>query len=275
MPGGLIVCPTPIGNLDDVSPRVRDALVGADRIACEDTRRTGGLLDKLGIRPAPPLVSNHEGNEAARATELAQRIERGETVALVSDAGMPGISDPGFRLIRRCIERDLDVTVLPGPSVVPVALVASGLPTDRWRFEGFLPKRSGEMERVLRSAETLVAFESPRRVGESLAALAAIAPDRPAAVCRELTKVHEEVARGSLAELARRFRGDVKGEIVLVVGPAAAEDHDRDVGFAVDALRHLVQSGARPRAAASVVAALTGTRANDLYRALTGREPRR
>jgi 16S rRNA (cytidine1402-2'-O)-methyltransferase len=275
MPGTLVVCPTPIGNLDDVTPRVREALVSADYVACEDTRRTGSLFDKLGIRPAPPLVSIHEGNESVRAVELGQRVERGEVVALVSDAGMPVISDPGYRLIRRCIERDLEVVVLPGPSVVPVALVASGLPTDRWRFEGFLPKRSGEMERVLRSAETVIAFESPRRVGESLAALAAIAPDRPAAVCRELTKMHEEVARGSLAELARRFRGDVKGEIVLVIGPAASEDHDRDVGFAVDALRHLVQSGARPRAAASVVAALTGTRANDLYRALTGREPRR
>ena len=275
MPGELIICPTPIGNLDDVSARVRDALVAADWIACEDTRRTGGLLDKLGIRPAPPLVSNHEGNEAARAVELAQRVERGELVVLVSDAGMPAISDPGYRLIRRCIERNLDVTVLPGPSVIPVALVASGLPTDRWRFEGFLPKRSGEMERVLRSAETVIAFESPRRIGDSLAALAAIAPDRPAAVCREMTKMHEEVARGSHAELARRFRGDVKGEIVLVIGPAADEEHDRDVGFAVDALRHLVQSGARPRAAASVVAALTGTRANDLYKALTGREARR
>ncbi len=275
MPGELIVCPTPIGNLDDITVRVREALVAADYIACEDTRRTGGLLDKLGIRPAPPLISNHEGNEGPRATELAQRIERGDIVALVSDAGMPAVSDPGYKLIRRCIERDLDITVLPGASVVPVALVASGLPTDRWRFEGFLPKRSGEMERVLRSAETVIAFESPRRIGESLAALAAIAADRPAAVCRELTKVHEEVSRGSLAELARRFRGDVKGEIVLVIAPAAAEEHDRDVGFAVDALRHLVQSGARPRAAASVVAALTGTRANDLYRALTGREPRR
>ena len=275
MTGSLIVCPTPIGNLDDITLRARDALVSADYIACEDTRRTGGLLDKLGIRPAPPLVSNHEGNEASRATELAQRIERGDTVVLVSDAGMPAISDPGFRLVRRCIERSLEVTVLPGPSVVLVALVVSGLPTDRWLFEGFLPKRSGEMERVLRSAETVIAFESPRRVGESLAALAAIAPERPAAVCRELTKMHEEVARGSLAELARRFRGDVKGEIVLVIGPASSEDHDdRDVSFAVDALRHLVQSGARPRAAASVVAALTGTRANDLYRALTGREPR-
>ena len=258
MPGCLVVCPTPIGNLDDITPRVREALVSADYIACEDTRRTGSLLEKLRIRPAPRLVSFHEGNEAARALELAQRIERGDLVALVSDAGMPAISDPGYKLIRRCIDRALEVTVLPGPTVIPVALVASGLPTDRWRFEGFLPRRAGEMERVLR-----------------LAALASLAPDREAAVCRELTKVHEEVARGSLAELARRFRGDVKGEIVLVIGPAASSEHDKDVGFAVDALRHLVQSGARPRAAASVVAALTGTRANDLYKALTGREARR
>ncbi len=275
MAGALVVCPTPIGNLDDVSPRVRDTLISADFVACEDTRRTGKLLENLAIRPAPRLVSFHEGNESARAVELTQQIERGYNVALVSDAGMPAISDPGFKLIRRCIERDLEVTVLPGPSVVPVALVASGLPTDRWRFEGFLPRRAGEMERVLRSTETVVCFESPRRVGESLTALAAIAPDREAAVCRELTKVHEEVARATLGELARRFRGDVKGEIVLVIGPAETGDHGQDVGFAVDALRHLVQSGARPRAAASVVAALTGTRANDLYKALTGREARR
>jgi 16S rRNA (cytidine1402-2'-O)-methyltransferase len=275
MPGKLLVCPTPIGNMDDVTPRVREALVSADYVACEDTRRTGTLLDRLGIRPAPRLISNHEGNETTRATELAQRIERGARVALVSDAGMPAISDPGYRLIRTCIDRDLDVEVLPGPSAVPVALVASGLPTDRWRFEGFLPRRAGEMERVLRSSETVVAFESPRRISESLAALAAIAPDRPAAVCRELSKLHEEVLRGTLAELARRMQGDVKGEIVLVIGPAQAEEHDDDISFAVDALRHLVQSGARPRAAATVVAALTGTRANDLYRALTGREPRR
>jgi 16S rRNA (cytidine1402-2'-O)-methyltransferase len=275
MPGALVVCPTPIGNVDDASPRIREALLSADLIACEDTRRTGQLLDRLQVRPAPRLVSNHEGNEAARATELTQQIERGYNVALVTDAGMPGISDPGFKLIRRCIDRDLEVTVLPGPTVVPVALVASGLPTDRWRFEGFLPRRAGEMERVLRSTETVVAFESPRRVGESLAALAAIAPDRQAAVCRELTKVHEEVARGTLGELARQFRSDARGEIVLVIGPAATAEHGQDVGFAVDALRHLVQSGARPRAAASVVAALTGTRANDLYKALTGREARR
>jgi 16S rRNA (cytidine1402-2'-O)-methyltransferase len=275
MPGKLVVCPTPIGNMDDLAPRVREALVSADYIACEDTRRTGSLLDRLRISPAPRLVSNHEGNEAARAAELTQRIERGARVALVSDAGMPAISDPGYRLIRACIDRDLEVEVLPGPSVVPVAVVASGLPTDRWRFEGFLPRRSGEMERVLRSPETVVAFESPRRIGESLAALAAIAPDRPAAVCREVSKLHEEIARGTLAELARRFQGEVKGEIVLVLAPAQAEEHAEDIGFAVDALRHLVQSGARPRAAATVVAALTGTRANDLYKALTGREPRR
>lgn len=275
MAGALVVCPTPIGNLDDVSPRIRETLITADFVACEDTRRTGQLLDRLAIRPAPRLVSFHEGNESARALELTQQIERGYNVALVSDAGMPAISDPGFKLIRRCIERDLELTVLPGPSVVPVAVVASGLPSDRWRFEGFLPRRAGEMERVLRSTETVVCFESPRRVGESLTALAAIAPDREAAVCRELTKIHEEVARGTLGELARRFRGDVKGEIVLVIGPAATGEHGQDVGFAVDALRHLVQSGARPRAAASVVAALTGTRANDLYKALTGREARR
>jgi 16S rRNA (cytidine1402-2'-O)-methyltransferase len=275
MPGKLVVCPTPIGNLDDITARVREALVAADYIACEDTRRTGGLLDKLRISPAPRLVSNHEGNESSRATELAQRIERGAQVALVTDAGMPAISDPGYRLIRTCLDRDLPVEVLPGPSAVPVALVASGLPTDRWRFEGFLPKRAGEMERVLRSTETVIAFESPRRLSESLAALAAIAPDRPAAVCRELSKLHEEVSRGNLAELARHYQNDVKGEIVLVIGPAQAGEHDEDISFAVDALRHLVQSGARPRAAATVVAALTGTRANDLYRALTGREPRR
>jgi 16S rRNA (cytidine1402-2'-O)-methyltransferase len=274
MPGKLIVCPTPIGNLDDVTPRVREALVNADFIACEDTRRTGTLLDRLGISPPPPLISNHEGNESSRAPDLARRIARGSMIALVSDAGMPAISDPGYRLIRTCIEGDLEVEVLPGPSVVPVALVASGLPTDRWRFEGFLPRRAGEMERVLRSKETVIAFESPRRISESLSALAAIAPDRPAAVCRELSKLHEEVSRGSLGELARQFRGEAKGESVLVIGPALDEEHPEDIIFAVDALRHLVQSGARPRAAASVVAALTSTRANDLYRALTGRDPR-
>jgi 16S rRNA (cytidine1402-2'-O)-methyltransferase len=274
MPGRLIVCPTPIGNLADLTPRVRDALTDADLVACEDTRRTGRLYERLEIDP-PPLVSNHDQNEEKRSVQIAQQIERGARVALIADAGMPGISDPGYRLIRTCIDRDLEVEVLPGPSAIPTALVASGLPAHRWRFEGFLPRRAGELERVLRSAETVVAFESPRRLPDSLAALGALAPDRPAAVCRELTKLHEEVVRGTLGELARRFRNEARGEIVLVIGPAAGSaSRDPDVTIAVDALRRLVQSGARPRAAASVVAALTGTRANDLYRALTGREPR-
>jgi 16S rRNA (cytidine1402-2'-O)-methyltransferase len=274
MPGRLIVCPTPIGNLEDLSDRQRRALAEADVVACEDTRRTGLLYERLDL-DRPRLVSNHEGNEADRARQLAQAIERGAKVVLISDAGTPAISDPGYRLIQACIERALEIEVLPGPSAVTTALVASGLPTDRWRFEGFLPRRSGELERVLGGGETVVAFESPRRLPDSLAALAALAPDRPAAVCRELTKMHEEITRGSLAELARRFRSEVKGEIVVVIGPAAGRTASApDIAFAVDALRRLVQSGARPRAAASVVAALTGTRANDLYTALTGREPR-
>jgi 16S rRNA (cytidine1402-2'-O)-methyltransferase len=273
MAGRLTVCPTPIGNVEDLSPRAPRALTEADLVACEDTRRAGRLYERLEI-PRPRFVSNHEGNEAERAVQLAQQIERGARVVLISDAGTPAISDPGYRLIRACIDRDLVVEVLPGPSSVTTALVASGLPTDRWRFEGFLPRRAGELERVLRSAETVVAFESPRRLPDSLAALAALAPNRPAAVCRELTKLHEEVARGPLGELARRFRDEVKGEIVVVVAPAQAGVAAPDLAFAVDALRRLVQSGARPRAAASVVAALTGTRANDLYRELTGREPR-
>ena len=274
MAGRLTVCPTPIGNLQDLSPRARQALGEADLVACEDTRRAGLLVERLDI-PRPRFVSYHEGNEAERAGQLAQQVERGAKVTLISEAGTPVISDPGFRLIRACLERDLDVEVLPGPSAVTTALVASGLPADRWRFEGFLPRRAGELERVLRSAETVVAFESPRRLPQSLAALAALAPNRPAAVCRELTKLHEEVARATLGELARRFRDDVKGEIVLVIAPARSEGAEGpDLAFAVDALRRLVQSGARPRAAASVVGALTGTRPNDLYRGLTGRDPR-
>ena len=276
MAGRLTVCPTPIGNVDDISKRAIRALTEADLVACEDTRRAGRLYERLEI-PRPRLVSYHDQNEAERARQLTAQIERGARVVLISDAGTPLISDPGYRLVRTCVERALEVEVLPGPSAVTTALVASALPADRWRFEGFLPRRAGELERVLGSPETVVAFESPRRLPASLSALAALAPDRPAAVCRELTKLHEEVVRGTLAELARRFRDDVKGEIVVVIAPAggaAAAGGGTDVAFAVDALRRLVQSGARPRAAASVVAALTGTRANDLYRGLTGRDPR-
>jgi 16S rRNA (cytidine1402-2'-O)-methyltransferase len=274
MAGRLIVCPSPIGNIGDVSPRIEQALADADLVACEDTRRAGRLYERLDI-PPPKFISNHDANEEGRAPQIAKAIERGARVALISDAGTPVLNDPGFRLIQACIEREVEIEVLPGPSAITTALVASGLPVDRWRFEGFLPRRPGELERVLQSTETVVAFESPRRLPDSLRALASLAPDRPAAVCRELTKLHEEVARGPLGELARHFRGEVKGEIVVVIAPSRKRASAPDTAFAVDALRRLVQAGARPRAAAQVVAALTGTRPNDLYRELTGREPRR
>jgi 16S rRNA (cytidine1402-2'-O)-methyltransferase len=273
MAGRLTVCPTPIGNMGDITERVLQALAEADLIACEDTRRAGRLFERLEI-PRPRLVSYHDQNESERALQIAQQIERGAKVALISDAGTPAISDPGYRLMRTCLDRALDVEVLPGPSAVTTALVASALPADRWRFEGFLPRRAGELERVLSSAETVVAFESPRRLPDSLAALAALAPERPAAVCRELTKLHEDIARGTLSELARQFRDEVKGEIVVVIAAGEGAGAAPDTAFAVDALRRLVKAGAKPRAAAGVVAALTNTRPNDLYTALTGRAPR-
>jgi 16S rRNA (cytidine1402-2'-O)-methyltransferase len=218
--GRLIVCPTPIGNLRDVTLRVLDALREADTIACEDTRRTRLLLERYEIEAR--LVSFHEHNERRRVSELIERIGAGETVALVSDAGMPVVSDPGFLLVRDCIEAEVPVEVLPGASSVPVALVASGLPAARWCFVGFLPRKRGQRERLLADArETVVAFESPHRLTATLEMLAALEPGRPVAVCRELTKLHEEISRGSAADLAARYRErPAKGEVVLVIGPA-------------------------------------------------------
>jgi 16S rRNA (cytidine1402-2'-O)-methyltransferase len=218
--GRLVVCPTPIGNLGDVTLRVLDTLREADVIACEDTRRTRTLIDRYEI--AGTLVSYHEHNERARTRELLARAHGGETIALVSDAGMPVISDPGFLLVRECLSEGVAVEVLPGASAVPVALVASGLPASRWCFVGFLPRKRGQRERLLAdAAETLVAFESPRRLCATLDMLAQLDSQRPVAVCRELTKLHEEVSRGSAAELAERYRKrPPKGEVVLVVGPA-------------------------------------------------------
>jgi 16S rRNA (cytidine1402-2'-O)-methyltransferase len=265
--GRLLVCPTPIGNLQDVTLRVLDALRDADAIACEDTRHTAVLLERHHI--SAQLLSLHEHNERARASELAARIRDGAVIALVSDAGTPLVSDPGFALVRECIAAGLAVEVLPGPSAATSALVASGLPAERWLFAGFLPRKRAELARLLReTAETLVAFESPRRLAATLALLAELDAQRPAAVCRELTKLHEEVRRGSAAELAAHYaRGAVRGEVVLVVGaasPGAASHED-----ALAALRELVAAGARPRPAATVVAGLTGLAANELYRALT------
>ena len=266
MSGRLIVCPTPIGNLEDVTLRVLAALREADVVACEDTRRTRVLLDRYGVKAH--LVSYHEHNEEARAGELVARMRDGAVVALVSDAGMPLVSDPGFVLVRACVAAGLAVEVLPGPSAAIAALVASALPAARWRFTGFLPRKRAELERAFGAPETLVAFESPRRVAASLEVLAAVDPDRPVAVCRELTKVHEEVVRGTAAELAARYASEPpRGEVVLVVGPAP--EATRDTGPALDAVRRLVDAGAKPRVAASVVAELTGVAANALYRELT------
>jgi 16S rRNA (cytidine1402-2'-O)-methyltransferase len=260
MAGRLIVCPTPIGNLEDVTLRTLSALRDADVVACEDTRRTRVLLDRFGVKA--PLVSYHEHNEEARARELVERMRGGDAVALVSDAGMPLVSDPGFVLVRECVAAGLAVEVLPGPSAVITALVASGLPSARWRFEGFLPRKQGELRALFEAPETIVAFESPRRLG---ATLAVIDPAREVAVCRELTKVHEEIVRGTAGELAERYASETpKGEIVLVVGPLAAAK-DAPSPAAVAAFEKLVAAGAKRRAAAQVVAQLTGTSANALY----------
>ncbi|MDQ3644043.1 MAG: 16S rRNA (cytidine(1402)-2'-O)-methyltransferase [Actinomycetota bacterium] len=274
-----MVCPTPIGNLEDVTLRVLSALREADVVACEDTRRSRKLLDRHGVDAK--LVSYHEHNEQQRAQDLVDRMKAGETVALVSDAGMPLISDPGFVLVRACVAAGLAVEVLPGPSAAVAAVVASALPAERWRFAGFLPRKKGDLRRVLsESGGTLVAFESPRRVPATLSLLAQIDPERQVAVCRELTKIHEEVVRGSAAELVERYGGLApKGEVVLVLGPSAAdrgEGRGKAAGddpvepAGLEQVRRLVESGARPRAAAGVVAELTGGSANALYRALMG-----
>jgi 16S rRNA (cytidine1402-2'-O)-methyltransferase len=264
MPGRLLVCPTPIGNLEDVTLRVLDTLRRADVVACEDTRRTRVLLDRHGIRAAA-LVSYHEHNERSRAAELVERVRSGDVVALVSDAGMPGVSDPGFVVVGACLDAGLPVSVLPGASSVTAAVVASGLPAERWAFLGFLPRRAGALARVWEREETLVAFESPRRLAATLRSLAAVDAGRSVAVCRELTKLHEEVVRGPAAELAARYAAEEpRGEIVVVVAPAAAGAADLEAGVA--AVEALVAAGARARPAAAVVARLTGASANELYR---------
>lgn len=265
--GRLVVCPTPIGNLEDVTLRVLSALRDADVIACEDTRRTRVLLERYGVQAS--LVSYHEHNETARTGELVGRMRLGEVVALVSDAGMPLVSDPGYVLVQGCVAAGLEVEVLPGPSAALAALVASALPSDAWRFAGFLPRKRGALVEVFGSPETVVAFESPRRVGASLEVLASIDGDRRVAVCRELTKVHEEVVRGTAAELAARYASTPpRGEVVLVIGGAPPRTGVDPA--AVDAVRRLVEAGARPRPAASVVAELTGVPANALYKAVSG-----
>jgi len=262
----LAVCATPIGNLEDVTLRVLRELAEADLVLCEDTRHTKGLLDRHGI--GAKLLSYHQHNEAQRTDELLPRLRAGERIALVSDAGLPGVNDPGARLIAAALEAGVSVTVLPGPSAVETALVSSGLAGERFQFLGYLPR--GEKARAALWAELAgwlhpaVAFESPQRLPATLRSLAAALPDRPVAVCRELTKRFEEVVRGTAAELADRFREPPKGEVTLVV--AAAAPGEEDDGGAAAAVGELVDAGAARRVAADVVARLTGASRNALYR---------
>jgi len=264
----LAVCATPIGNLDDVTLRVLAELREADTVLCEDTRHTRVLLERHGIRAR--LVSYHEHNEAQRVAELMPRLVAGHRVALVSDAGLPGVSDPGARLVRAALDAGVPVTVLPGPSAVETALVASGMPAERYQFVGFLPRGEKALAALWEELASwpwpTVAFESPRRLPVALASLARANPERPVAVCRELTKRFEEVVRGTAAEAAARFAEPPKGEITLVVGGAAGVDADADARPAFEAVAELVESGLPRRRAAELVARLTGVPRNRLYR---------
>jgi 16S rRNA (cytidine1402-2'-O)-methyltransferase len=263
----LAVCATPIGNLEDVTLRVLHELAAADLVLCEDTRHTKGLLDRHGIQAK--LLSYHRHNEAQRTAELLPRLEAGERIALVSDAGLPGVNDPGARLISAALEAGARVTVLPGPSAVETALVASGLVGERYQFLGYLPrgeKALGALWAELGAwAHPAVAFESPRRLSATLRSLAAVLPDRPVAVCRELTKRFEEVMRGSAAEVAARFSEPPKGEVTLVFGAGAREGEQADAAEALAAVVELVAAGVPRRQAADVVARLARISRNTLY----------
>lgn len=264
----LAVCATPIGNLDDVTLRVLRELAEAEAVLCEDTRHTRGLLARHGIDAR--LLSYHEHNEARRTAELLPRLEAGARLALVSDAGMPGISDPGARLVAAALDAGLPVTVLPGPSAVETALVASGLGADRYLFVGFLPRAARARENLWAElagiAHPVVAFESARRLPASLASLAAALPERQVAVCRELTKRFEEVGRGSAADVAGRFEEPPKGEITLVIGGATDAAGQAGSSDAVEAVAELVAAGIARGRAAELVARLTGVSRNELYR---------
>lgn len=268
-PATLYVVGTPIGNLEDLSPRARDVLGRVSAVAAEDTRRTSGLLSTIGLEK--PLIALHEHNEERRTETLLAKLAAGESLALVSDAGMPLVSDPGWRLVERALEAGIDVRVVPGPSAVTAALAVSGLPTDRFVYEGFLPRRASARDaRLAELADeprTLVLFEAVHRVRDTVDALVRVlGPDRRAAIARELTKVHEQVVRGTLASLAAALGGEIPllGEFVIVVAgapprEAAADDEIRRI-FAV--LRRELPPGR----AAALTAELTGVPRNAVYR---------
>ena len=269
-PGGLVVVGTPIGNLDDLSPRAAAHLRDADLVACEDTRRTATLLRHAGA--STRMMAVHQHNEAARAVELVERMRAGETVALVSDAGMPLVSDPGARVVRAAIDAGLAVTVVPGVSAVTTALAASGLAGEGgFAFLGFVPRKGAErraaMERIGALDTPAVCFESPQRLPALLAELAEAWPDRPVAVCRELTKLHEEVVRGTAAELAARFTEPLRGEISVVIGAAPVVDEADDGDARLrQALGVLIGAGLGAGRAADVAASLGIAARNRAYR---------
>ncbi|NOV97396.1 16S rRNA (cytidine(1402)-2'-O)-methyltransferase [Isoptericola halotolerans] len=275
--GSVVLAATPIGNVEDASPRLLRLLQEADVVAAEDTRRLHGLAGRLGITVGGRVVSYHEHNERDRADDLLDVVDEGGTVVVVTDAGMPAVSDPGFRLVERAVERGLPVTAAPGASAVLTALALSGLPTDRFTFDGFVPRKSGDRARWLGALasepRTMVLFEAPHRVVETLAAMAeAFGVDRPAAVCRELTKTYEEVLRGTLGELAalageRAADGAaLRGEICLVVGGAPAAGAPRVEDLVPEVLDR-VAAGERLKAAVAEVATAAGVPKRDLYAA--------
>jgi 16S rRNA (cytidine1402-2'-O)-methyltransferase len=265
----LAVCATPIGNLEDVTLRVLGELAAADVVLCEDTRHTRVLLERHGIHAR--LLSYHEHNEAQRTAELLPRLEAGQRVALVSDAGLPGVSDPGARLVRAALATGVDVTVLPGPSAVETALVASGLVAEQYRFLGFLPRGEKRLATLWEELHSWpwpsVAFESPQRLPATLRSLAAADPEREVAVCRELTKRFEDVVRGTAAEVAVQFDAPPKGEITLVLGRGTARaDGGGGEARALSAVADLVAAGVPRRRAAEIVSGLVGIPRNRLYK---------
>lgn len=272
MTGRLILAATPIGNTDDASLRLRQLLQDAPIIAAEDTRRLFALAQRMGIAISGKVVSYHEHNETQRADDLLDNVENGLDVVIVTDAGMPSVSDPGYRVVTRAIERDLVVTSAPGPSAVLTALALSGLPTDRFTFEGFPPRKPGELARAIEGLQaeprTMVFFESVHRIDTTLAAMAqGFGVSRPAAVCRELTKTYEEVLRGTLGELAERAAAEqLRGEIAIVVA-GATERPEASLSSLVDEVLARVSEGERLKTAVAEVAQAAGYSKRDLYAA--------
>lgn len=274
-PGVLVLAATPIGNPRDASARLADELAGADVVAAEDTRRLRRLCADLGVERSGPVVSYHEHNEASRTEALVARLRAGQRVVLVTDAGMPSVSDPGYRLVSAAVEAGIPVRCVPGPSAVLAALAVSALPAARFCFEGFLPRARGERRRALDALatepRTMVFFEAPHRVAEMLAAAAeAYGPARRAAVCRELTKTWEQVRRGTLAELAEWATGGVKGEVTVVV-EGAARTPDGELEPAVDGILARVAAGERLKEVTAEVAAASGLGRKRLYDAAVAR----